>query len=309
MAKRRPLFPRIGFCTEGGFRLYGPPDGGEPGIETHRRMCADLAAIGYNCFELVAPTLAEDPTTLSEDDCKPFVEAATDVGGRNSGLHWLLAGTDGHMTNPAAHDRTVGHIVRLARLTRWLGGLVNVHGSPGQRNLLWDQTYPDAFQQAAKVYAAAVPQIKPLGVKVCIEQLAPNETNMWGSLAEVERFIHAVNSLVGEDLEVLFFIIDIKALLFTPGVRFPDDVVTAIRKYGPRVAHVHLNTRNLGGPGCDDLDFGPIFQALYDIEYHEPWRVTGEPRVLSVEVFNAKQVPLLETAQRSWDTIAKWQPA
>ena len=304
------VFPHVGFCTEGAYNLYGPPEAGPPGIETHRTIVGALAAVGYDRFELVAPTLSRSPEQLTQNECRPYVEAAAAVGGKISGLHWLLAGTNADLTSPEpqVQKRTIEHIVRLAHLASWLGGTVNVHGSPAQRNLHWNQTYPEAFEIAASVYAAVLPRIRDLGVKICIEQLAPNETNFLGSLAEVVRFIDAVNAKVGENLRILHPIIDIKALLFIPGVTV-DNVVAAIQHYGPLAAHVHLNNKTLGGPGCDELNFGPILQALYDIGYHEPWGATGEPRTLSVEVFNAKTVPLLETAKTSFATISQWRPA
>ncbi len=303
------VFQQVGFCTEGAYRMFGPPEGGEPGIETHRSIVRALGEIGYNWFELVGPTLSRDTEQMTAIHCQPFMQAAREAGGRNSGLHWLLAGTQTDLTSPDAEvrKRTANRIVALTMLTSWLGGRVNVHGSPAQRNLHWDQTYPAAFDAAVEVYAMVVPRIRDLRVKICIEQLAPNETNFLGSLAEVMRFIDAVNAKVGANHQVLFPIIDIKALLFIPTVTMTD-VVAAIRKYGPRAAHVHLNNKTLGGPGCDDLDFGPVFQALYDIGYHEPWELTGEQRILSVEVFNAKTVSLLETARKSFETITSWRP-
>lgn len=52
---------------------------------------------------------------------------------------------------------------------------------------------------------------------------------------------------------------------------------------------------------------GPLFQALYDVSFHQSWAPLGRERTVSVEVF--KYDNLLQTAQTSWDTIAAWRPS
>jgi len=55
-----------------------------------------------------------------------------------------------------------------------------------------------------------------------------------------------------------------------------DGRPATIRQYGKYLAHYHANDANLEGPGWGDVDFGPIFDALKDINYQE---------YVSVEVF------------------------
>jgi sugar phosphate isomerase/epimerase len=278
-----------------------------PGLNSHGAIIDSLARLGYNEFELVAPTLRKDPLQLTEQGCISFRQAAEERGGRNAALHWALAGTDGYLTDsdPEVQERTAQIIVHLAKVIHWLGGDIIVHGSPLQRNLMSHMTYPEAFDAAVQVYAKVVPRIAELGVKVCIEQLTPIETNVFGSQPEVARFIAAVENRPGVSKGVLWHIIDTKALLGSPGV----DVARAaelIREWGPRSAHCHLNDLNLYGPGCGEVDFGPLLQALYDVGFHQNWAPLGRERTVSVEVF--KYDNLLQTAQTGWDTIATWQP-
>jgi sugar phosphate isomerase/epimerase len=57
----------------------------------------------------------------------------------------------------------------------------------------------------------------------------------------------------------------------------PTPIPDLIRKHGKWLVHFHANDPNLRGPGMGDLDFGPIFQALYDVDF-KGW--------VSVEVFD-----------------------
>jgi len=56
-----------------------------------------------------------------------------------------------------------------------------------------------------------------------------------------------------------------------------EDRPALIRKFAKYVKHYHANDANLNGPGWGDVDFGPIFQALKDVNFDG---------YVSVEVFN-----------------------
>lgn len=123
---QKTVFKRVCLCNEGFYKLYGEKGGATrpPGLGSHRAIIDPLAKIGYNEFELVAPTLREDPLQLTEQVCTSFRQAAEEVGGRNAALHWALAGTDGYLTDsdPEVQERTVQIIVHLAKVIYWLGG-------------------------------------------------------------------------------------------------------------------------------------------------------------------------------------------
>ena len=61
-----------------------------------------------------------------------------------------------------------------------------------------------------------------------------------------------------------------------------EDRPALIRKYAKYLAHYHANDENMNGPGFGDVDFGPIFQALRDIDYKG---------YMSVEVFKFELGP------------------
>jgi sugar phosphate isomerase/epimerase len=46
-----------------------------------------------------------------------------------------------------------------------------------------------------------------------------------------------------------------------------ESIPAAFRQAGPHLQHVHLADSNRAAPGAGHLDFGPILQALMDVEY------------------------------------------
>jgi sugar phosphate isomerase/epimerase len=141
-----------------------------------------------------------------------------------------------------------------------------VFGSPQQRNLLPGVTPEQAMDHAADVLRGALPALADLGVTLCLEPLAPTETDFMQTCAEAVALIDRV------DHSNLSLHLDVKAMS-SEAAPVPE----TIRRYGPRAGHFHANDANLQGPGFGDVDFIPIFQALKDTDY------TGW---VSVEVFD-----------------------
>ncbi len=190
------------------------------------------------------------------------------------GLHWLLAGTQGlYLTSPDAtvRSQTADYIGLLAEATRDLGGELMVFGSPKQRSLLPGVSRQQAFDWAAALFRTVMPRVADCGVTICMEPLAPAETDFINTCAEASDLIDAV----GHPNFSLH--LDVKAMCSegTP-------VTELIRTYGPTAHHFHANDANLRGPGFGDIDFVPIFEAL---------RASGYDRWISVEVFDYKPDP------------------
>jgi sugar phosphate isomerase/epimerase len=233
------------------------------------RLCRYVKSIGYDGVELAPFTLAPTITDLSAERRTELRQQAADAGVQIIGLHWLLAGTQGfYLTSPdsAVRARTAEYLGALARATQDLGGELMVFGSPRQRSLLPGVSWDQAFEFAVETFRAAMPAIADANVTLCMEPLAPVETDFVNTCAEGARLMEAV----AHPNFVLH--LDVKAMS-SEGTPITD----LIRQYIPRAGHFHANDPNKRGPGFGDVDFVPIFRALHE---------SGYDRWVSVEVFD-----------------------
>jgi sugar phosphate isomerase/epimerase len=111
-----------------------------------------------------------------------------------------------------------------------------------------------------------MPGIADRGIRLCMEPLAPSETDFINTCEEGTRLMDAV----GHPNFVLH--LDVKAMS-SERIPVPD----LIGQYAPRTGHFHANDPNMKGPGFGEVNFVPIFSALREARYD---------RWVSVEVFD-----------------------
>jgi sugar phosphate isomerase/epimerase len=246
----------------------------------HARVCEYVAGLGYTGLEVAPFTLAPLITDVSADRRRELKQQAADNGLEILGLHWLLAKTQGfHLTSPdaAVRRRTADYLGELARACRDLGGNLMVFGSPLQRNVPEGVTREQAVGYAADTFRQAASRFADCGVTLCLEPLAPSETNFLTTCAEacdlLDRIGHPSFALHQ----------DVKAMSSEA-----EPVPELIRKFAAHTAHFHANDPNRRGPGFGEVDFVPIFRAL---------RETGYAGWVSVEVFDYSPDP--ETIARA----------
>jgi sugar phosphate isomerase/epimerase len=245
-------------------------------------VCQVVKKLGYDGLEIAPFTLARRITELSAArrcELKTMVE---DAGLQTIGLHWLLAKTEGfYLTTPDATVRrqTGDYLVALALAARDLGGSLLVLGSPKQRDLLPGVTCDQALGYAIEVFERVMPTIAGAGIELCLEPLAPNDTDFINTCAQamdvIDRVAHPYFKLH----------LDVKAQSSEKGAT----VAELIGRYARFAGHFHAQDVNLRGPGMGDVDFGTIMTALVDAQYD---------RWVSVEVFDFS-AGAEETARRS----------
>lgn len=233
-------------------------------------VCRVVREIGFEGLEIAPFTLAPLVTDLTPARRLEIRNIVADHGLETIGLHWLLAKTEGfHLTTPdrATRDRTADYLAALAEATRDLGGSLMVLGSPKQRDLSPGVTEQEGVARALEIFERVLPKLDEFEVDLCLEPLAPSETNFLNTCDQA----NAVIDRLGHPRFKLHM--DVKAQSSEPGTTVPD----LIRRHAPRAGHFHAQDVNLLGPGMGDVDFRPILRALVD---------SGYDRWVSVEVFD-----------------------
>ncbi len=235
---------------------------------------AYAARAGYDAVEIAPFTIAKHVTEIGASQRQEIRTLAAGNGLGISGIHWVLAQTEGlHLTHPEAaiRDRTSRYLVELVDFCADLGGGFMVVGSPKQRSLLEGVRKEQAWDWAAAVFRAPVARAGERGVTVCFEPLASAETNFINTAAEAIAFTRPLES------PHFKIILDVKAMSSEA-----KPVPQIIRESWPHFAYFHANDTNLKGPGFGQVDFRPIAAALKE---------TGYRGYVSVEVFDFEEGP------------------
>ncbi len=249
-------------------------------------VCSTLKALGYEGVEIAPFTLDERPVEINAKRRAELRRIVADAGLETIGTHWLLARTEGYyLTHPEAgvRERTGDYLVALAELTRDLDGSLMVLGSPKQRDLLPGVTTEAATGYAEEVFRRILPRLGEIGVTLCLEPLAPSETDFLNTCEEANAVIARV------DHPNLVLHMDVKAQSGEIGPTVPE----LIRRHAARAGHFHAQDTNKRGPGMGDVDFVPILRALVE---------SGYDRWVSVEVFDYSP-GAVETSRISIETL------
>lgn len=231
-------------------------------------------AVGYDAIEVAPFTLAKYVTEVSGERRAQIRRTASEIGLEISAVHWVLVQTEGmHMTHSdaAVRKRTARYFCDLVDFCADLGGSFIVVGSPKQRSLLPGVSLEQAWNWAKEVFGPAIPQAAKRDVVICLEPLAPSETDFINTAEEAIRFTQELDS------PHFKIILDVKAMS-----SMGKPIADIIRNSAGRFAYFHANDRNLKGPGFGDIDFKPIAEALKE---------TGYNGYVSVEVFDFAEGP------------------
>lgn len=234
---------------------------------------------GYTGIEFAPFTINKDVREISAAKRDEVRGQAEEAGLEVTGLHWLLAFTEGfYVTSPEEEVRrnTSEYFGELARLCRDLGGKVLVLGSPMQRNLLPGVSHDQAMEYAADTLRGAMPYIEAFDVILAVEPLGPEEGDF---LRTAELGVQLIE-MIGSPRCRLH--LDVKAMSTEE-----KPIVDVIRDNAQLLEHFHANDANRRGPGMGEIDFKPILATLNEVGY-EGW--------VSVEVFDYE--PGIETLAR-----------
>jgi sugar phosphate isomerase/epimerase len=235
---------------------------------------AYAAQAGYQFVEIAPFTIASLVTEISKAQRAVIAESATRAGIGISGLHWVLAKTEGlHLTtdDAAVRARTIRYFIDLVDCCADFGGSRIILGSPKQRDLPAGVTLEQGFERAFLALRDAVKRAEDRGVVICFEPLGPAETNFVNTAEAALNFTAQFAS------PAMSIILDVKAMSSEQ-----KPVPQIIRESVGRFAYFHANDANRKGPGFGKTDFRPIADALHE---------TGYDGIVSVEVFDFTEGP------------------
>lgn len=224
------------------------------------KTCQHIKETGYQGIEIAPFTLSEDPCNIPASDRKAHAEIIIGEGLTFVGLHWLMVAPKGlHVTTPNEELRQRGweHIRGLIDLCADLGpDGVMVFGSPLQRGTVGGATREEATARFTEGLAAVAPQCEARGVKLLVEALPANQTNVVGSLAEAAAIVKQVGSPA------------IQTMFDTHNaVDETEPHADLVERYFDLIRHVHVNETDGGHCGTGDYEFGPVLAALQRLEY------------------------------------------
>ena len=239
------------------------------------------ARIGFEGVELAPFTIADHVEQISPARRSQIARAAADAGVEIVGLHWLFVSPKGlHLTTPddAVRQETADYLKALIHFCGDVGGKVMTLGSPNQRNIEPPNTFEEGWKRARDLLASVAPVCAEREATICLEALAPKETNFIQTAAEAAKL---ADEIAHPNIDIM---LDVKAM-----GSMPDGIVGTIRRFGGRARHVHANHPSGKGAGMplgegegELLDFKAILQALAE---------SGFDRWISLEPFDYQPDP------------------
>jgi D-psicose/D-tagatose/L-ribulose 3-epimerase len=235
--------------------------------------CAAIRDYGYTGIEIAPFTLAERPSDITGPQRAECRRIMADHQLAFVGLHWLMVSPKGlHVTTPDTEIRTKSweHIRHLIDLCADLGdGGVLVFGSPHQRSAVGGMTAAEATQVFTIELAKVAPQAENRQVRILVEALPHNQSNIINRLADAVAIVEQIGS---------------------PAIRTMFDSHNAvdetephpdvIRRYWQYIEHIHVNEVDGREPGTGNYDFEALLNTLTALDYRG-W--------VSLEVFDFTQ--------------------
>lgn len=231
-------------------------------------VCKQVRALGYRGLEIAPFTLSNDPAALSASEREQIRQTMAEHHLGFVGFHWLLAAPAGlHATtrDETVRKRTWNYVHELIDLcadlaaseTRGPGETpLLVFGSPNQRSTVEGMTPREATDILTHELAHAAPHAESRGVKILIEALAPDQTDVITCLKDAVSIVKQIGSpAIGTMFDT------------HNAVAEPEPHAELVRKYAPYIHHVHVNELDGREPGMGNYDFSALLTALGELNY------------------------------------------
>ena len=265
-------------------------------------VCKQVGELGYQGLEIAPFTLSDDPATLAPSEREHIRRALAESGLGFVGFHWLLAAPEGlHATarDETLRKRTWNYVHELIDLCADLASPdsatapppahapVMVFGSPKQRSTEAGMSPREAVDVLTHELAHAAPHAESRGVKILIEALSPEQTDVLTCLKDAVTIVKQIGSpAIGTMFDTHNAIAENE----------PHEAL--LRRYAPYIHHVHVNELDGREPGMGDYDFETLLATLRELNY-SGW--------VSVEAFDFSR-DANEIARRAIDALKGASP-
>jgi len=155
------------------------------------------AKSGYDAVEIVPFTIAKCVGDIPADERRKIRDAAARNGIGISGIHWVLAQTEGlHLAHPesAVRARTSAYLCDLVDFCADLGGRFMVFGSPNQRATTGGLTREQATRHYVEGLANVAPHAAGHGVTILVEALPKGQCDVVQTLDEAASIVREIDS-------------------------------------------------------------------------------------------------------------------
>lgn len=249
--------------------------------------CRQVRSLGYTGIEIAPFTLGPNAIELTSEERTSLSRATREAGLDFVGLHWLLVGPAGlHATTADENTRrrTWNYIRSLIDLSADLAAgavdkeSVMVFGSPKQRSTVDGMSPSEAVKVFTDELAAVASHAEDRAVKILVEPLSPDQTDVVATLSEAVAIVKQIGSPA---IQTMFDVHN--------AVREREPHSRLIREFAGFIRHVHVNEFDGREPGTGDYDFSGLLSTLSDVNY-AGW--------ISLEAFDFSRDPV-EIADRS----------
>jgi D-psicose/D-tagatose/L-ribulose 3-epimerase len=226
-----------------------------------RDACQRMKRLGYEGIEIAPFTLAESPHQVSQSDRHNYRRIMAEEGVSFVGLHWLMVSPEGlHVTTGDLEQRARSwqHIHDLIDLCADLGQHgVMVFGSPKQRSTVGGMSPHEAVAVFTEELAKAAPHAQDQGVRILVEALPSNQSDVINTLQEAVSVVEQINSPA---VQTMF---DTHNALDETEPHFD-----LVKRYIRHIAHVHVNEMDGREPGTGNYDFPSLLETLIGLNFN-----------------------------------------
>lgn len=258
-------------------------------------QCELISKAGYTGVEIAPFTLVESRNAEGVQDIpaserQALLQTMQEKGLSCVGLHWLLASPpDGlHFTtsDEELRQRSIDYLDHLIDFCADLDGKYMIFGSPDQRSAVEGMTVQGAMDNFADGLSQVAGHAEKRGVKILVEPLTSDQTNVVNTLEEAMQIVRRVDHPA---IQTMFDFHN------TADETQPLDEL--IREYYEHIYHVHVQEMDgtYLGTGNAVNDYVGTFQVLKD---------RGYDRWISLEVFDFEPGGTT-IAQESMKTLQK----